>query len=263
VLRHVVIRTTTSGREAALVLVVSRNDKSLRAPVRALLDTPDRPDGLFINVHDRPGPFMIGPRTLRVAGRSHVREEILGTSFLISPTSFFQTNVGAAGVLLALVLQEVGAAARVLDLYSGAGLFSIPIARRGARVTAVEENRQAVEDARANARLNRVPDDRVRFVAARAEEAVARLARDRFDLVVLDPPRQGCPDRVIDAVTACGPPRIVYVSCNPDRLAEEATRFARQGYGLSRIQPIDMFPHTDHLEAVAVFEPKGPGREHR
>lgn len=255
ILRHVLVRTTADDREASVMLVVTENHKSLRAPIRALLDSPERPDGFFINLHDRPGPYMVGPETLRIDGRSHVREEVLGTSFLISPTSFFQTNVGAARALVRVVLDAAADAKHVLDLYSGAGLFVIPLARQGARVVGVEENRRAVKDAEANLRLNRVSDGAVRLVAARVERVISHLVRERPDTVVLDPPRQGCPDRVIDAVTAGVASRLIYVSCNPGRLAAEVPRFAAGGYRLSSIQAVDMFPHTDHVEAVAVFEP--------
>lgn len=254
ILRHVLVRTTDDGREAVMMLVVTANHKALRAPVRALLDSRERPDGFFINIHDRPGPFMVGRETIRIDGRAHVREDMLGTGFLISPTAFFQTNVRAARELLRLVLHESGNAGLVLDLYSGSGLFAIPLARQGARVVAVEENRQAVKDAEANLRLNRVPDGAVRVLAARAEEALARLSRERFDLVVLDPPRPGCPDTVLDGVGHLQPRRVIYVSCHPERLAVERPRIARAGYRLSGLQGVDMFPHTDHIEAVAVFD---------
>lgn len=252
VLRHVLVRTTDDEREAVMMLVVAANHKALRAPVRAFLDAPNAPAGFFLNVHDRPDAYMVGRETIRLAGRSHVREEMDGTSFLISPTAFFQTNVLAARVLLRLVLDQVGAAGRVLDLYSGSGLFALPLARRGSQVTAIEENRQAVKDAEANVRLNRLPDS-VRLIGARVEDALARLSRDRFDAVVLDPPRQGCPEAIIDRVAALGAPRLVYVSCNPERLASEAGRFRRHGYRIEKLQGLDMFPHTDHIEAVATF----------
>ena len=256
ILRHLLVRTTDDGREAVAMLVVTANHKALRAPVRALLDSPERPDGFFINIHDRPGPFMVGRETIRIDGRAHVREEMLGTSFLVSPTAFFQTNVQAARELLRMVLDEAGDAGRVLDLYSGSGLFAIPLARRGARVVAVEENRQAVKDAEANLRVNRVPDGAVRLVAARTEDAMARFSRERFDVVVLDPPRQGCPDTVLDAVGQLGARRVIYVSCNTEALAAERARIERAGYRLARLRGVDMFPHTDHIEAVAVFERK-------
>jgi 23S rRNA (uracil1939-C5)-methyltransferase len=256
ILRHVLVRTTDDGREAVVMLVVTANHKSLRAPVRALLDSRERPDGFFINIHDRPGPYMVGRETIKIDGRANVREDMLGTSFLISPTAFFQTNVRAARELLRLVLDDVVDAGRVLDLYSGSGLFAIPLARRGARVVAVEENRQAMKDAQANLRLNRVPEAAVRLLPVRVEDAMARLSHERFDVVVLDPPRQGCPDPVLDAVGQLQPRRVIYVSCNPEKLAVERTRIVRAGYRLSRLQGVDMFPHTDHIEAVAVFDRK-------
>src|SRR5262249_26538495 len=85
ILRHLIIRTTRDDSEAVAMLVVTRNDKSLRKPVRALLESQERPDGFFINIHDGPGPFMVGPQTIRIAGRSHVRETVGGLSYLISP----------------------------------------------------------------------------------------------------------------------------------------------------------------------------------
>jgi 23S rRNA (uracil1939-C5)-methyltransferase len=147
----------------------------------------------------------------------------------------------------------------VLDLYSGSGLFALPLARAGARVVAVEENRQAVKDADANVRLNRLAPDAVRLIPARVEEALSRIGRERFDAIILDPPRQGCPDAVIDKVCALDAPGIVYVSCNPGKLAREATRFEQRGYRLTHLQGVDMFPHTEHIEAVALFSRLGSG----
>lgn len=255
VLRHVLVRVTEHQRHAVMMLVVAVNHKALRAPIRAFMDGPGAPDGFFLNIHDRPDPYMVGRETLRLAGRSHVREEVLGTSFLVSPNAFFQTNVGAARALVEHVMNAVGPVRGMLDLYSGSGLFALPLARSGARVTAVEENRQAVRDAEANMRLNHLPSQAVRLIAARTEEALTRLGRERYDAVVLDPPRQGCPETVIDHVCRLAPGRIVYVSCNPEKLATEQKRFGLRGYRLTSLQGVDMFPHTEHIEAVAVFEP--------
>ena len=232
------------------MLVVRRNDKALRAPIKKFLASPEKPDGFFINIHDKPGPFMVGDETIKIEGRSHVKEVVSGISYLVSPTAFFQTNVGAAAVLVKLVLEEVGPAKTVLDLYCGSGLFSLQLAKAGARVTGVEENRQAIKDAEANLRLNRLPEGQVRFIAGRAEDSI----RGTFDAVVLDPPRQGCPPRVLSAVfEQLRPARAVYVSCNPDALAVELPVILKAGYRVTRVQPVDMFPHTTHLETVMVF----------
>ncbi|HYB97029.1 MAG TPA: 23S rRNA (uracil(1939)-C(5))-methyltransferase RlmD [Vicinamibacterales bacterium] len=255
ILRHVIVRTTDDGREASAMLVVRRNDKSLRAPVKKFLQSADRADGFFVNIHDKPGPYMVGDETIRIEGRSHVKETIDGVSYLVSPTAFFQTNVGAAGVLLQVVIDAAATAKRVLDLYCGSGLFSLPLAKRGAQVLAIEENRDAIADAEANVRVNRLDASRIRFVAARVEDALVRAARDPWDVVILDPPRQGCAPAVIATVFGqMRPPRVVYVSCNPEALASELPAIRKSGYRVARVQPVDMFPHTDHIETVMVLE---------
>jgi 23S rRNA (uracil1939-C5)-methyltransferase len=266
-LRHLIVRAAEDDSEAVAMLVVSRNDRALRAPVRRLLASPDAPDGFFINVNTRPGPFMVGGETIRIAGRRHVREVAIGAAlgerrldFLVSPDAFFQTNVGAARELLALVVRGASDARRVLDLYCGSGLFTLAIALGGAEVTAVEENRQAIDDLKANLRLNKIASARVRPIAARVEDALDRLGRERWDVVVLDPPRQGCPPAVLSAVfEGLAPQRSVYVSCNPEALASELPSIESRGYRIERVEAVDMFPHTEHIETVVTLRRAGRG----
>lgn len=280
--RHLIVRTTSDDRQAVAMLVVTSNDKALRTPVRGLLASPDRPDGFYINVHDQPGPYMVGPETIKIEGHSHVKEDgvrpgtgsrIDNISFLVSPTTFFQTNVGAARELVRLVMEgvlgkpDLSAEAprakaeglpppiRVLDLYSGSGLFTLPLALSGAKVTAVEENRQATKDLEANLRLNRVPDGRVRSICARVEDALPRLRKDSWDVVILDPPREGCsPEVLVGVFHEMKPPKSVLVSCNPDALARELPQILSAGYRLATVQPLDMFPHTEHIETIAIVQ---------
>ena len=260
ILRHVIVRTSHDDREAVVMLVVTRNDRALRAPLRAFLASADRPDGLLVNVHGQPGPYMVGDETLRIDGHPHVRETRLGPVFQVSPTAFFQTNPDAAAVLVDEVLEHVAPSARLLDLYAGSGLFAIPAAARGATVTAVEENPQAVRDGQANARLNRIPAARLRFVLARVEDALARAARTPPEAVVLDPPRQGCGPQVVSTVfRTLAPERAIYVSCNPGALSTELPQICEQGYRITRVQPVDMFPHTEHIETVVVLDRSAPG----
>ncbi len=254
-LRHVIIRTTDDGREASVMLVVHENDKLLRVPVKKFLAGDVKPDGFFVNINSKPGPYMVGDETLKIEGRSHVKETIGDVSYLVSPTAFFQTNTGAAGLLVKLVLEEIGQATRVLDLYCGTGLFSLPLAKAGASVTAIEENRQAIADAETNVRLNRLQPAHIRFVSSRVEDALARVSRDPWDAVVLDPPRQGCPPQVVSSIfEGIRPARVVYVSCNPDALAAELPVILKTGYRVTRVQPVDMFPHTNHIETVVTLQ---------
>jgi 23S rRNA (uracil1939-C5)-methyltransferase len=257
VARHIVVRATETPRETLATLVVTRNEKSLRPAVRALVQSPGVPDGLHLNVNDRPGPYLFGTETRRLHGRDRVRETIAGVSFLISPTAFFQTNVRAAAAMVECVLEQAGEPDTVLDLYAGAGLFALPLATRGARVTAVEENREAVEDGEASRRFNRIAEAACRFVRARAEDFAGtggRRAASTPDLVILDPPRVGCPPGVLNWICASlRPPRIIYVSCNPEALAADLRQASAAGYALQIVQPVDMFPHTAHIETVAVL----------
>lgn len=260
--RHVLVRTTVDDREAVAMLVVTRNDKVLRKPVRALLASADRPDGFYVNVHDEPGPFMVGRETFKIDGHAQIRERVGGLSYLVSPTAFFQTNVRAAEALQRQVLEWVDVAShggsrsayRVLELYAGSGLFTLPLAAAGASVLAVEESPQAVADARANVRLNRVAPAAARFMVSRVEDALASIPRQSWDVVVMDPPRHGCPPAVLERVFGdVAPPRVIYVSCNPDALARELPRILAMGYAVDAIRAVDMFPHTDHIETVVRF----------
>lgn len=254
ILRHILVRTTADDTQAVAMLVVSRNDKALRGPVRAFLESAERPDGFFINVNTDQGPFMVGDHTIRIDGNSHIRETVGGIAYLVSPTAFFQTNVHAARVLQHYVVQSLQHAERVLDLYCGSGLFSLPLAVSGIRVTGVEENPQAIADAAANARLNRVPSSRARFIAASVETSLSGLRKEPWDGVILDPPRQGCSDQVLEATFQdLRPPMVTYVSCNPQSLAAELPGIIQCGYRIEDVRTVDMFPHTDHLEAVVTL----------
>lgn len=259
ILRHLVVRTTADDSQAVAMLVVTRNDKRLRAPIRRVLEGPDAPTGFLVNVHDRPGPYMVGAETLVVAGRRQVRETSLGPTYLISPTAFFQTNVRAARAMLEETLAAVqrAPAGRVLDLYGGSGLFGLPMAQHGRDVTMIEENPAAVKDAEENRRLNGVSASRLRLVRGRVEEALARMVSVNAAAAVIDPPRDGCAPGVLRGVfEECRPALVVYVSCNPDALARDLPAIVGAGYRIARVLPVDMFPHTDHIEAVVTLERK-------
>lgn len=261
ILRHLIVRTTDDDREAVAMLVVTANDKSLRTPVRGLLDSQDAPDGFSVNINTRGGSIMVGPETLKIAGRAQVRERgITGrdgeplADYLVSPDAFFQTNVGAARQLVHLVLDAVPRTGKILDLYCGSGLFSLPMVRRGATVTAVEDNRTSIDDLQTNVRLNKLDAHRIRAIAGRVEDVIDRVASTRWAAVALDPPREGCTPGVLPAVfTRLAPPRAVYVSCDPEVLARDLGAIRALGYAVDQVQAVDMFPHTDHIETVAVL----------
>ena len=252
-LRSIAVRTASGTPEVMATLVVAGDtDTRLRSATRRAMKGSDAPDGLHLNLHPRGDAFIFGPETRHIAGPQRLREKVAGTSFLISPTAFFQTNVHAAEILVELVLAAVPAGAQVVDLYAGAGLFALPLARRGHAVIAVEENRLAVADGEASARLNRIGPGQCRFVARRVESALGSIRR--ADVVVLDPPREGCAPGVIDDVLGrLRPRRVVYVSCNPEALARDLRAAVSFPYTITAVQPVDMFPHTAHVETVATL----------
>jgi 23S rRNA (uracil1939-C5)-methyltransferase len=191
--RSIAVRASCTRDETMATLVVtSEKDKRVRAASRRVLGSDLAPTSLHVNVHPRGDAFIFGSETRHIAGPARLREDLCGASFLMSPTSFFQTNVQAADVLVQQVLAAIPAGAAVLDLYAGAGLFALPLALRGNTVLAIEENRTAVTDGEASLRLSRVPEGRCRFVAKPVEIALARgrpVSSHGFDAVVVDPPR--------------------------------------------------------------------------
>ena len=253
VLKSVAIRVGRATGELMTTLVVrADSDRRLRSATRAMLAERESPPALHLNVHPRDDGFIFGQETRRIAGAARLRERIAGMSFLISPTAFFQTNVDAASLLVTLVLEALPPAVPVLDLYAGAGLFALPLARDGHEVVAVEENRAAVADGQASVRLNRLPPERCRFVARPVESALGQLRH--ADAVVLDPPREGCTDAVVRGVFGrLQPQTVVYVSCNPETLARDLAAALPLGYRIESVQPVDMFPHTAHIETVVVM----------
>jgi len=264
VARHVVVRVARHSGEVLVTLVVTRNDPRLKAVTRRIVADVARMDGFHLNIHDRPGPQLFGRDTRKLHGRDRLREQIADVSFLISPTSFFQTNIGAAERMVAYVLGGMPAAGRgrVLDLYAGAGLFSLPLARRGHRVLAVEENPVAVADGEASRQFSRIDEGACRFVRSRVEDALVRAEREHarapFDVVVMDPPREGCSAEVLEAVfRRLRPARVAYVSCNPETLARDLATAARAGFHADHVQPVDMFPHTPHIEAAVLLSNAG------
>jgi 23S rRNA (uracil1939-C5)-methyltransferase len=195
------------------------------------------------------------PRIVDRHGRGAILEEVGGYRFRVDAGAFFQVSGEAAGTLTRLVLEATAltGSERVLDLYSGVGTFTVPLARVAREVVGVEANAAAAADAVHNLRGNGCPGARI--VQAQAEQALPGLASEGpWDLVVLDPPRQGVSRRVLDAIMGMAIPRIVYVSCDPSTLARDLGVLLPAGYRCTNVTPVDLFPQTFHLEAVAVLE---------
>jgi 23S rRNA (uracil1939-C5)-methyltransferase len=191
-----------------------------------------------------------------VLGREFLTEELGGLRFRISHAGFFQTNTEMAERLCELVADAAAlrGTERVFDLYCGIGTIGISVAGRVGEVWGVETVGEAIADAEHNARENGIAN--ARFAAANVRLGVRPLLAEagKPDVVIVDPPRAGLSKKIVRRVIECGAPRIVYVSCNPTTLAPNAAQLTEAGYRLRRVMPVDMFPHTPHVECVAVLE---------
>jgi 23S rRNA (uracil1939-C5)-methyltransferase len=262
-LKSIAIRVSGATHETMATLVVTDNsDQRLRTATRRALSAAWAPSSFHVNVHPRGDAYIFGPQTRRITGTERLRDEVGGATFLMSPTTFFQTNVRAAEILVQLVLDAVPTDVSVLDLYAGAGLFALPLAKRGQRVTAVEANHAAVADGQAGLRVNRISSERCRFVAKPVSTFTPAFANGLrrgtlVPTVILDPPREGCAEAVLEDVFGrIRPATAVYVSCNPETLARDLQLIVRQEYAIESMQPVDMFPHTPHIETVVTLAPR-------
>lgn len=198
------------------------------------------------------------PRIVDRQGQGAIRDTVGDFRFRVDAAAFFQVSGLAAAALTTQVLAaaRLTGVERVLDLYCGVGTFTLPLAGRAKEVVGIEAHPAAWADAVHNLAANGCPNARI--LHAPVERILPALATERWDLVLLDPPRQGASRQVLEALGAMAVPRIVYVSCDPSTLARDLGLLARAGYACRSLQPLDLFPQTFHLETVAVLE-RGAG----
>jgi len=207
--------------------------------------------GIIISLINRPeAPEMV------LYGQNYYTEIISGTRFRVPAGAFFQNNPVQTEVLLRTVssFSEPQPHETLLDLYCGVGLFTHSLAPRVKRIYGIEENKTAVTAAAENADINGTGN--TVFIQGEVEKALPRLAKKGIkpDTVILDPPRQGCVPQVLREICNMSPNRIVYVSCDPATLARDLALLAKEGYETRVVQPVDMFPHTYHVECVALMQ---------
>jgi len=251
-LRNLVVREGRRTDELQVRLVTSRG----RIDTEGLAEAAQPVDGLLWTQTDSVAETTQGGETALIAGRDRLREEIGGLRMHISPSAFFQTNTEMAERLyeLAIDYAQPGGTDRVFDLYCGIGTIGLLMAPRVAEVWGLELVEEAIADAIAGARRNEI--DNAHFFAGDVRLALRELVEraGRPDLLVVDPPRSGLSQKVVRRIIEARPRRILYVSCNPTTLAPNAAQLVEDGYALRRVRPVDMFPQTPHIEAVALLE---------
>jgi 23S rRNA (uracil1939-C5)-methyltransferase len=242
-----------TGELMANVVTAAPAVSELAALAQRLSARVPQTSSVVINVNPKKASVAVGVEEHLLGGRDHIRESIGGLTFQVSANSFFQTNTVQAERLFALVLESTGLAGgeTVLDLYSGTGAISLLLARRCRWVYGVELTQAAVDDAARNAEANGITN--CTFLAGEVRFVLPSLIAKGVtaEVVVADPPRAGFHPRALHALLTLRPRRIVYVSCNPSTLARDLGELVRGGYRLEWVQPVDMFPHTPHIEAIA------------
>ncbi|HZK18482.1 MAG TPA: 23S rRNA (uracil(1939)-C(5))-methyltransferase RlmD [Clostridia bacterium] len=257
-LRHVMLRRATATGEIMAVLVANSPDwKSGEGFAKDLVGRCPDIKSVMLNVNRHHGRVVLGTHNIVLAGRGYITDRLLGLDFRITPSSFYQVNHAQTEVLYKQAREFAGLTGkeRVLDLYCGIGGIALHLASAARSVVGVEIVGEAVETARVNAAINGI--NNVEFIAGDIEKIIAkptgRKELGNSDVVVLDPPRKGCSRTVLKGLSIFRPDRIVYVSCNPSTLARDLAYLTELGYSTAAVQPIDLFPHTSHVETVVLM----------
>ncbi len=267
-MRHVVVRVGHESAEVLVTLVTNADEfPASKAFCRALVKRCPFITTIVQNVNTRQTNVILGKDERRLYGPGFILDTLCGLSFRISSQSFYQVNAVQTTVLYETAMQlaglvgpkgaapaGLGEPSKVIDAYCGTGTIGLVAAKRGAvQVIGVDSVESAIRDARENARHNGI--ENARFVVADATAFMHDMAAagEHADVVLMDPPRAGSTPEFLDACARLAPQRIVYVSCNPETQVRDLRHLAQRGYPTRVVQPVDMFPHTDHIETVAAL----------
>ncbi len=258
-LRHVLVKRGFSSGEIMVVLVTGEEQfKSKRSFVNALLGRHPEITTIVQNINNRRTSLVLGSKSIVIYGQGTIKEQLCGYTFSISPKAFYQINPVQTEILYnkAMEFADISKEDIVIDAYCGTGTIGIIASKYAGRVIGVELNKDAVKDAKNNAKLNNVHN--IDFVCADAGKYMVGLAEENLkaDVVIMDPPRAGSDTNFLKSVVKLSPKKIVYISCNPETLKRDLTYLSRNKYKVRKIQPVDMFPHTEHVETVCLLSRK-------
>ena len=255
--RHIVVRTGFKTGEVMVVVVI--NGKDLPHKERLIQLLSEGIEGLksiILNINTKNTNVIMGDKNIRIFGQDTITDYIGRFQFKISPLSFYQVNPLQTEVLYSKALEyaKLTGNETVFDLYCGIGTISLFLSEKAKKVYGVEVVEDAVIDARENAALNGVGN--AEFIVGEAEKVIPEMYRHGIsaDVVVVDPPRKGCDEVLLKTLVDMQPGRIVYVSCNPSTLARDLNYLDRNGYKAVEAQPVDMFPHTAHVEVIILLQ---------
>ncbi|MEA4933714.1 MAG: 23S rRNA (uracil(1939)-C(5))-methyltransferase RlmD [Lawsonibacter sp.] len=258
--RHLYVRINSRGEILCCVVINGKEIPFGQELVSALRETNSGLVGLVLNRNTKDTNVILGPNYETLWGRDWLEEELCGLTFRLSVPSFFQINWAQTQRLYDIVLDFAALTGEetVLDLYCGIGTISLVLARRAGRVIGAEIVPQAVEDAKENARRNQI--ENAEFFCADAGEAAQRLVEEGVcpQVICVDPPRKGLSAEVPEILAGLGAERLVYVSCDPATLARDVKRLEDLGYRVVKVQEVDLFPRTAHVETCVLLSHKNP-----
>lgn len=255
-IRTLIIRTSSTGEVMAIVVFFEEDREKREALLQAVKENFPEITSLLYIINGKCNDTITDQEVLTYSGKDHLIEQMEDLQFKVGPKSFYQTNSRQAYKLYAIVREfaELTGHETVYDLYTGTGTIANFIARRAGKVIGIEYVPEAIEDAKVNAALNGLTN--TEFFAGDMKDLLTPAfiaAHGRPDVIITDPPRAGMHDDVTDTILAAAPRRIVYVSCNPATQARDLNRLSAH-YRVCKVQPVDMFPHTQHVENVALLE---------
>ncbi len=255
-LRHVLIRKGFSTGEIIVCLIINGAVLPRQKELTRSLSEISGVKGITVSSNTKKTNVILNGPVNTIWGQGYITDRIGDIKYQISPASFYQVNPTQTKKLYDKVLEFAGLTGKedVIDLYCGIGTISLFLARHARHVTGVEIVPQAIEDARVNAELNGIFN--VDFYTGKAEEVIPRLFQEnhlRADVAVVDPPRKGCDEKLLDTMIRMQPERIIYVSCDPATLARDLKILSSAGYQIQKVQPVDQFPHTVHVETVVLL----------
>lgn len=253
-LRHLVTKVGFTTGEVMVVLVANGSKLPyLNELTSVLKENIPGFKTLVVNINKEKTNVILGKENTIIYGDGKINDYIGDLIFEISPLSFFQVNPLQTEVLYNTALEYANLKENdtVFDIYCGIGTISLFLAQKANKVYGIEIVSDAIKDAKINAKLNNL--DNVEFYVGKAEEVVPKIYNEgkKANVVVVDPPRKGCDEKVLDTIISMKPDRVVYVSCNPSTLARDLKYLDEHGFKCVEIQPVDMFPHTMHVECVA------------
>lgn len=255
-IRHIVTRKGFKTGEVMVCIVINGDAIPCgKALIEMLKDSVDNLKSVVLNINKKKTNVILGDRNIVIFGEEAIYDYIGDFKFRISPLSFFQVNPIQTEVLYnkALEYADLTGGEVVFDAYCGIGTISLFLSKKAGKVYGVEVVPQAIENAKENAKLNGV--ENAEFIAGESETVIPELYRKgiKADVIVVDPPRKGCDEKLLDVIAKMAPKRVVYVSCNPATLARDLKYLSERGYEVREVQPVDMFPQTVHVECVVLM----------